>query len=212
MIVKICGLRTQDDMDNVARGAQMCGLIFAPTSPRAIRAEEAACLNSHAMLRVGVFTDNDLAAIQRTVRVARLDMVQLHGKQSQDMAHILRAMPSGNSPGQSVPIIRVLWPALYKDVQELETSMRAYAPSSDYFLLDAGVSGGGTGQVLAWEHLRGLRSTRPWILAGGLHGGNVREAWHSCAPDGVDCNSQLEDPKGHKDAHKIAAVFEALKG
>lgn len=212
MLVKICGLRQQQELDTAALGAQMCGFIFASASPRALSMEAAACLNSHSMLRVGVFTDNTPDAIAQAVRVARLDCVQLHGDQPAHTARELRKLPSGNRAGQAVKIIRVLWPARYKHLHELEADMHTHAPSSDMFLLDAGNTGGGTGQVLSWEHLRGLSCPRPWLLAGGLHAGNVRAALSACTPHGIDCNSQLEQHNGYKDTRKITAVLEAIKG
>lgn len=212
MLVKICGLRSQHAMNAAAQGAQMCGFIFVPASPRGISPAEAARLHSHTMLRVGVFVDDDCKAIMQAVRVARLDAVQLHGSQSQATAQKLKNLCSGTNTGQKLQILRVLWPECYTNLHSLEAYLAVHAPHCDYFLLDAGAQGGGSGLALPWEALQGLQSPRPWILAGGLHGDNVRQAIKACSPHGVDLNSGLEHTTGHKDARKIAAALEAIKG
>lgn len=162
---------------------------------------------SHAMLRVGVFVDDDYTAIMHAARVARLDAVQLHGNQSQATAQKLQALCSGNNRGQALRIMRVLWPERYNSLHNFEADLEAHAPHCDYFLLDAGIEGGGSGVALSWGALQGLKSPRPWLLAGGLHGDNVHQAIKACFPYGVDFNSGLEHTTGHKDAHKIAAAL-----
>ena len=59
LIIKICGMREQADLDCAAAlGVDLCGFIFAPQSPRAVTPEQAAALDSGDMLRVGVFVSS----------------------------------------------------------------------------------------------------------------------------------------------------------
>ena len=47
LIIKICGMREQADLDCAAAlGVDLCGFIFAPQSPRAVTPEQAAALDS----------------------------------------------------------------------------------------------------------------------------------------------------------------------
>ena len=49
LIIKICGMREQADLDCAAAlGVDLCGFIFAPQSPRAVTPEQAAALDSGA--------------------------------------------------------------------------------------------------------------------------------------------------------------------
>ena len=104
MFVKICGMTRQQDLDLASSlGANLCGFIFAQKSPRFITPGAAAALDSHGMARVGVFLTDDSGFILRTAAEARLDFIQLHGRQSSATA--LAAGPSR--------VIRVLWPGTY---------------------------------------------------------------------------------------------------
>ena len=207
LLIKICGMCEQRPLDCAAeRGVNLCGFIFAPESPRAIAPERAAALDSRDMIRVGVFTTDDMRLIEETAATARLDRIQLHGDQSVTCAERLSRTLGAER------IIRVLWPRRYPDRAGLEADMERYAPTAGMFLLDAGTSGGGSGQRLSGGRLHGLRTPRPWLLAGGLTPENVGEAVGTCAPDGVDFNSGLESEPGRKDPSRIRAAVAALRG
>ncbi len=201
--VKICGLRRQEDLDCAASlGVDLCGFIFAE-SPRRLSPEEAAGLDSKGLLRVGVVTDTDPDTLLELMRTARLDMLQLHGNQTEET---MRALPPER-------IIRTLWPSRYTDVEELEETMRRLAPLTGLFLLDAGKSGGGSGCRIPPHFLKRLRSPRPWLVAGGLGPENVADVILSC-PDpnfyGVDLNSALETAPGCKDGRLMRAALNAI--
>ena len=101
MLLKFCGLRRQEDVTLAARlGATHCGFVFHAGSPRCVDAVTVSRLESGDMVRVGVFTGQDSDEIARIMRLARLDMAQLHADQSVDCARQLGAER----------VIRVLWP------------------------------------------------------------------------------------------------------
>ena len=135
LIIKICGMREQADLDCAAAlGVNLCGFIFAPQSPRAVTPEQAAALDSGDMLRVGVFVTDDMRFIEETARAARLDRVQLHGDQSMTCANRLSRTLGAER------LIRVLWPERYPDLAALEETMNRHAATAGMFLLDAGRS------------------------------------------------------------------------
>lgn len=200
MIIKFCGLTRQEDVDAAARlGAQMCGFIFHAQSPRGISPGQAAALDSGPMKRVGVFVRQGLEEIRRVMEEARLDYAQLHGSQSVECAVALGAER----------VIRVLWPDRYAHRALLHADLLRHADACAYYLLDAGLRGGGSGQRLDWDDLASLRPPRPWLLAGGLSAANAAGAVRACNPDGVDFNSGTEDAPGLKNKGSMEAAVAA---
>lgn len=198
MLIKICGMTEQHVIDRAAAlGADMCGFIFHPASPRNISPAQAAGLETHGMARVGVFVEQSPEEIATVMYGARLDFIQLHGGQSAEFASVFPAKK----------VIRVLWPKRYASLAALQADLDAFAPTCGMFLLDAGMGGGTT---LDWDAIAGLRFPRPWLLAGGLGPENVREALASCSPDGLDLNSRLESSPGRKSLERMDALFAAL--
>ena len=200
MLIKFCGLTRQEDVDHAASlGAAMCGFIFHPRSPRGVTVAQAAALDSGSMLRVGVFVNQGSDEIRRVMDEARLDYAQLHGHQSVESARAIGAER----------VIRVLWPDRYTHRALLYNDLQRNAEACAYYLLDAGLKGGGSGHKLDWSDLASLRPAHPWLLAGGLSAANVAMAVGMCAPAGVDFNSGVEDAPGCKNREKMAAAFMA---
>lgn len=200
-LVKVCGLTHQSDLDAcVGMGVHFCGFIFHEPSARSISPSRARALRSGHLRRVGVFVRQDGDEIPAIMKEARLDFAQLHGSQSVETARQIGAHR----------VIRVLWPQRYGSAAELLADMERFADSSAMFLLDAGQQGGGSGHTLAWDDLRGLATPRPWLLAGGLSGGNLPGALSSCTPNGVDLNSGVEWAPGHKSPLSLLAALRAV--
>ena len=197
--VKICGMKEQGLIDRAAElGADMCGFIFHPQSPRNVSPAHAASLETHGMKRVGVFVGQSAEEVAAIVREARLDLIQLHGGQSAGfVAHF---------PAEKV--IRVLWPNQYATTEDLQADIDAFAPTCGLYLLDAGM---GSGMTLDWPSLAALRFPHPWMLSGGLGPDNVREALAACSPDAVDMNSRLEEVRGCKSPELLEKAFAALR-
>ena len=199
LLVKICGMCEQKLIDHAAAlGAEMCGFIFYPPSPRNVSPEQAAALETHGMKRVGVFVGQSVEEIRAIVREARLDFIQLHGGQSAEFA--------SGFPAEKV--IRVLWPKKYGTLEALQADIDAFAPSCGMYLLDAGM---GSGMTLDWPSLAGLRFPHPWMLSGGLGPDNVEKALAACSPDGLDMNSRLESSPGVKSPELLEKVFSRLR-
>ena len=196
--VKICGMSEQSLIDQAAGlGADMCGFIFHPASPRNVSPAHAASLETHGMKRVGVFVHQSVEEVEAIVREARLDLIQLHGGQSTEFA--------AQVPAEKV--IRVLWPNRYESQAELQADIDAFAPTCGMYLLDAGM---GSGMVLDWTALSGLRFPHPWMLSGGLGPDNVLDALTACEPDMIDMNSRLESEPGRKSPELLSRVFAKL--
>lgn len=197
--IKICGLTRAEDMTACFdSGVDFTGLIFGPKSPRHISPEQAARLPydpSGRSKRVGVFVKQPLEEVLATIETARLDLIQLHGGEDPEYCRSAGAER----------VIKVLWPQEFSPV-ELEVEFERFAPVCSYFLLDSGLSGGGSGQRLDEKILSALSALsppRPWFLAGGLDARSAVQALTCCHPYALDFNSGLEIAPGIKDPQKI---------
>ncbi|MDU2939238.1 MAG: bifunctional indole-3-glycerol-phosphate synthase TrpC/phosphoribosylanthranilate isomerase TrpF [Enterobacteriaceae bacterium] len=193
---KVCGLTRPEDAQAAHQaGAIYGGLIFVPSSPRAIDESQAREVIASAPLRyVGVFRNAEIAHLVTTAQNLNLAAVQLHGDENQDYITTLRAqLPAGVE----------IWKAL-----SVSHSLPARNLNHvDKYLLDNGQ--GGSGQSFDWTLLAGQDLSNV-LLAGGLGPDNcVTAASTGCA--GLDFNSGVESAPGRKDASKLASVFQTLR-
>ena len=70
---------------------------------------------------------------------------------------------------------------------------------------------GGNAVAFDWRLLAGRRWTRPWMLAGGLHSGNLAEAVGISGAHAVDVSSGVEARPGVKSPEKIAAFLDLAR-
>lgn len=188
MLIKVCGLTRQQDLDLCASlKVDLCGFVFHRPSPRYISPEAAGQLDSHTCRRVGVFTTHDPEQILREAQTARLDWIQLHANQTDQL--IRQIDPSRT--------IRVWTPA---------TTWPLHAPLTPYILMDAGY---GTGRCLDWHNLP--HTNTPFIIAGGLDATTVPAMLQILNPAGIDLNSGVETAPGIKDHRKLSYLLEQLK-
>lgn len=221
MIKKICGLtRPLDVAQAVQWGANAIGFVFYPHSPRYVTAEQIRHCTQNIdpnVLRVGVFVHPALdgsadvsramaTQVCRTAEVAGLTVVQLHGQESPAFCRQVR---------QHFMVWKALSTASLPQPSS-ETDLALYEDSVDAFLVDHQIPQaelwGGTGQTCSWtQAAQVVKSTsRPVILAGGLHRANVQAALQQVRPAGVDASSCLETAPGQKDAHALQSFLEAL--
>ncbi|EKM6457464.1 bifunctional indole-3-glycerol-phosphate synthase TrpC/phosphoribosylanthranilate isomerase TrpF [Cronobacter dublinensis] len=193
---KVCGLtRPQDAQSAWEAGAVLGGLIFVPSSPRAVTDEQARAVIDAAPLRyVGVFRDAPLDDVAAKAQQLALSAVQLHGDEDQTYISALRA---------SLPATTAIWKA-----QSVSHALPARnLQYVDRYVLDNGQ--GGSGVQFDWSLLEG-QSLNDVMLAGGLGADNcVQAAQLGCA--GLDFNSGVESAPGIKDSDKLAAVFRTLR-
>ncbi|EOC1300904.1 bifunctional indole-3-glycerol-phosphate synthase TrpC/phosphoribosylanthranilate isomerase TrpF [Cronobacter dublinensis] len=193
---KVCGLtRPQDAQSAWEAGAVFGGLIFVPSSPRAVTDEQARAVMDAAPLRyVGVFRDAPLDDVAAKAQQLALSAVQLHGDEDQTYISALRA---------SLPATTAIWKA-----QSVSHALPARnLQYVDRYVLDNGQ--GGSGVQFDWSLLEG-QSLSDVMLAGGLGADNcVQAAQLGCA--GLDFNSGVESAPGIKDSDKLAAVFRTLR-
>lgn len=201
--IKVCGQTHPATVDCAAAyGARFVGFIFHQGSPRSVSPEMVAAINSANVGRVGVFVRQSADEILSVLTQARLDYVQLHGKQTREDAALI-------GPQR---VIRVLWPEHCETIEELQQQIDDWAPYCAYYLLDAGAYGqaGGHGRRLDVSEFGKLRFPHPWILAGGLSGDNIGDVLAHVRPDGLDFNSGIEIAPGIKMPEKLLEAFTAV--
>jgi phosphoribosylanthranilate isomerase len=211
VLVKICGLSTQDTLDAaLAAGVDMVGLVFFPRSPRNVSLEMAAALASRAAGRatvVALTVDADDAALDAIRATVRPDLWQLHGAETPERVAAVRARTG-------LPVMKVLGIA---DADDL-AAIQPYLEVSDRLLFDAkppkGAAAlpGGNGVAFDWSLLAGLDLPRPAMLSGGLDASSVARALTITGLPGVDVSSGVERAPGDKDPARIAAFVAAARG
>ena len=200
--VKICGITDYEDASiAVELGAGALGFIFA-RSPRQITPQKARDI-IRAMppfvKTVGVFVDEEPAAIKEMIHYCGLDLVQLHGDESPDLCCDL--MP------YTIKALRI------KDESSLRTS-RIYLGKVRALLLDTYSKdmAGGSGKTFDWQLAIKIKKLGiPIILAGGLGPSNIDGAISTVRPYAVDVNSGVEERPGKKSRALMKDLMEKMR-
>lgn len=212
--VKICGIKRPEDASMAAlAGADFVGIVFVPQRSRRVDAENAKRIIS--TLRetvdplpkvVGLFADQSLEEVNRTVAICALDLVQLCGVESPEYCQQVETR-----------VIKVVHVLESSDVNEavpvLSQEMMALNSAGCLVTLDRKVEGlqGGTGRTFDWQIARALtKDGFAFTLAGGLSPENVAAAVRTASPWGVDVSSGVET-RGVKDQEKVRAFVKAVR-
>lgn len=195
--IKICGIRTQDDVNIVNELLpEFAGFIFYTKSRRYIPPEKALSLRKQMDSRiktVGVFVSEDIDRVINVSETGAIDLIQLHGNESEEYIEKLRE-------SCDKPIIKAFGVSSSEDIRKAEKS------PADYILLDN--TAAGSGESFTWSLVRSIK--REWFLAGGLDSENVGEALKLLKPYAVDVSSGVETD-GKKDREKTKSFIEAVK-
>ncbi len=199
--IKICGLRRAEDIDLVnAMQPDYIGFVFAK-SKRNVTPETAAQLKamlSPNIQTVGVFVNHDVAVIHALLDAKTIDVVQLHGTETEEDIRALKT----NYP--TVPIIKAV------SVTSASDNLAWADSAADYLLLDNGA--GGSGKPFDWAVLPTLSTfAKPYFIAGGLTPSNVTSVL-PFAPYGVDVSSGVESTEtGYKDPELVATFIHTVR-
>jgi len=208
--VKICGLTRPEDVEAAIRyGASFLGFIVEAKSARRLSVVQAAKLSlpaksSAKTVAVTVNANDEL--IEAIITQMQPDYIQLHGDESVDrVAEIARKFSV-----KTVKAIPISTPA------DMITAEQ-YAGVADFILYDAKppkgeTVRGGHGLSFDWNILTTSPLPKTWALAGGLNPENAAEALRRTNAPILDVSSGVERSAGLKDAAKIKAFMEAVKG
>ena len=165
--VKICGLASEHDVDaTVALAPDYLGFIFWPGSKRCVAAEAVRSWTAGRpgnVKTVGVFVDASMEEVQAIRAQAGLDIVQLHGAETDAYC------ASMDGP---------VWKVVHLGS---ESSKHAGSIPAEALLLDSFTAEmpGGTGKTVDWPGAANfikLNRQASVVLAGGLTPQNVGEA------------------------------------
>ena len=194
--VKICGLRRMEDVGYVNElKPDYAGFVFAK-SRRQVTAEYAKQLVEKLdrdIQGVGIFVNEDIAAVKEIVAYVGLEVLQFHGSETPEYIKAFRG-------------ITVWKAARIKGPENLEPLSRYEV---DALLLDS--SSAGSGQCFNWDIIKGYKPEKPIILAGGLDSSNIASAVAEVRPYGVDVSSGVETG-GLKDYKRIREFIDKVRG
>ncbi len=200
--IKICGITRLEDALAAARlGVDALGFVFVEASPRFIEPARARAIVAELppfVTTVALFQNAPPAWVQQVLDQVPCDLLQFHGDEAAPECErharpYIKAIPMGG-----------------------RADAAAYArqhPRALGFLLDSHAPGGsgGSGHVFDWRRIP-ADFGRPLILAGGLSPDNVARAVREVRPYAVDVSSGVEAAKGIKDAARMAAFVQAVRG
>ena len=200
--VKICGITNlADALAAIEAGADALGLNFYEKSPRHISLKTAAEIASHLppfVMRVGLFVNAPEELVTRAIGECSLSLLQFHGDEPPDFCTHFGLM--------SMKAFRIRDAESLKEIPNYATEaylLDAYSPDAR----------GGTGEKFNWDlAVEAQKFGKPIFLAGGLTPENVAEAVRKVRPFGVDVSSGVESAPGKKDAAKVRAFIEAVRG
>jgi phosphoribosylanthranilate isomerase len=205
---KICGITTPEALDAaIEGGARFVGFVSYAKSPRHLGFDKLRALASRAYGRVETVlvtvnaNDEELAAAADAVRP---DWVQAHGGESAQRVNQIRRFARRG-------VIKAFGIARSSDFERVAE----FEGVADMYLFDAKAPAAGQpgGNALAfdWGLLAGRAFARPWLLAGGLNPGNVREAMSVSGAELLDVSSGVESAPGLKDPSLIAQFLAAAE-
>lgn len=210
MRVKICGIRTEKDVQAVVDAdADAAGFLVGQVhpSPDFILPSTAGRLAKRLPPYVSPVLVTHLTepeAIKELVDKSGINTIQLHGGSSIEEVDVLRKI---------LPWHCKLILTAHVIGDGVEPDFEPYLPFIDAILLDSFNKDtgqyGGTGVPHNWlVSQRIVRNSRkPVILAGGLNPDNVKEAIQAVRPYGVDANSGLRDEKTSGRCPKRCSAF-----
>ncbi|WP_309397479.1 phosphoribosylanthranilate isomerase [Cerasicoccus maritimus] len=207
--IKICGLTRWTDVSGVLDlGADYCGVIVYPKSPRAVTRDQAWDLcqripaGKRVMVDVNTGADElegwadcgfDHFQIHCDIDVSLATLAAWSGLVGKDRLWLAPKIP----PGRSFP----------QEILEFADTILVDAYHKDKY--------GGSGQTGNWDQFAdwaAMYSHKRFILAGGLTPDNALEALQASGAETMDFNSGVEASPGIKDPAKLKALFEALRG
>jgi len=204
VLVKICGLTLVDNaLDCVKAGADIIGLVFFEKSPRHVstaKAREIARALPKGVPACGVFVDETYDTIMQTVSACGLEIVQLHGAETPELADRLSA--------QNLVVTKAFFAARPPNLCDTEKY-----PSADFCLAEygKGILPGGNAETWDYDQALGMAKKVRLMLAGGLTCENVADAVSRIRPHAVDVSSGVEKTKGIKDIAKVKAFIRAAR-
>jgi phosphoribosylanthranilate isomerase len=201
MFIKICGIKSKEELKIVERYANATGVIVKSESKRQIPLEKAKELMEIANIPVyAVSTVNTYDEWAEIIEKTGTKYIQIHSKM--DVDEIVKLKNNYN-----INIIKAFKvPSLSsnpeKDAENLINEIKKYINIVDNILLDTGKGCGITHDLRVSKI---IAKNFDIILAGGLNPENVKEIVEYVQPYGVDLSSGVE--KNNKKDEELIKLF-----
>jgi phosphoribosylanthranilate isomerase len=200
--VKVCGMKSSDEIQELIDSnlIDYIGFIFYPKSLRYMNKIPQLIGN---IKRVGVFVNEELETIQAKIQDYKLDILQLHGNESESEVKQLKEVTQ-------LPIFK----AFGIDERYDFSICQSYEPYIEAFLFDAKTEKfGGSGKQFDWSILENYTGEKPFILSGGVDEKALNQLKNYSFPKliGVDLNSKFEISTGQKDTKRIIQTVKQIK-
>lgn len=192
MRIKICGMKYQDNIEQVAAlQPDYLGFIFYNKSKRYFNSETIPNLPK-SIKKTGVFVNENLDTVLEKINTHKLQAVQLHGEESPEYCLKLKrhykerndevilfkekdcftssalttsSIEKKSRNDKKLEIIKVF---SIKNKFNFEV-LKPFEEVCDYFLFDTkGKHPGGNGYAFNWNVLNNYPSTKPYFLSGGI--------------------------------------------
>ena len=205
MQIKVCGLKYEENIKEInSLDINYMGFIFYKNSSRyiddSLGFDFMRTIPKH-ITKVGVFVNEIVYSILNTIAHYDLDMVQLHGDESEIFCAELK------------PYAKIMKAIRIQDNFDFK-SLEKYLPHVDYFLFDTDTKNyGGSGQQFNWEILKQYNLNKPFFLSGGIDLDSAEKINLLNHPQlqAIDINSKFEIAAGLKDSEKIKTFITKLK-
>jgi phosphoribosylanthranilate isomerase len=210
MKIKVCGMTLPEQVNALDEmGVDLAGFIFYEKSPRYVKKKISPMLMKKIggrIAKVGVFVNMGFEELMQTVEEYRLDMVQLHGDETERFCE------------RVANYITVIKAFRLSDNDPIEWMLRPYEECCDMYMFDTlGAGYGGTGKKFDWNVLKGMNLNILYFLSGGIEPGDEEKLIEFAAsPEGkklfvADINSKFELAAGVKDMKKVKEFVQNLK-
>ncbi len=209
--IKVCGMTLPEQVNALDEmGVDIAGFIFYDKSPRFMRNKitpEKMRKIGGRIAKVGVFVNEDYEKLMKTVEDYRLDMVQLHGDESERFCEKVANYVT------TIKAFRL------SDNDPIEWMIRPFHDGSDMYMFDTLGSGyGGTGKKFNWNLLKDVNINKLFFLSGGIEPGDEERLMEFTSLEAakklfaIDINSRFEVTAGVKDIAKVKLFVQNLKG
>lgn len=208
--IKVCGMTLPEQVNALDEiGVDLAGFIFYGKSPRyvgnKISPEKMKKIGGR-IAKVGVFVNESYDTLMKTVEDYRLDMVQLHGDESERFCERVANYVT------TIKAFRL------SENDPIEWMVRPFHEGSDMYMFDTLGSGyGGTGKKFNWEVLKSVTLNKLFFLSGGIEPGDEERLKEFAAEPvakklfSIDINSRFEVAAGVKDMGKVEEFCRNLR-
>lgn len=203
MITKVCGMREPDNIRQVEQlEPDWMGFIFYKNSSRFVPIVPSYMPVN--VKRVGVFVDTNKDGILLRTAAFKLEVIQLHGKESPSFVRDVRTL---------LPDKVIVKAFSIREKEDILSAM-AYEGCCDYYLFDTKCETvGGSGTTFDWSLLDFYQGKTPFILSGGIGPDSIPALTQLKHPlwAGIDLNSKFETAPALKDTALLATFLQAFR-